>query len=80
MRRVLVSKKTAESVTQTDDFPLLQHPIPESVRPLSGILFALWKADLSVPIELYSDQVQHEYFGYLGNHLRRMSEGDDLSD
>ena len=80
VRRVLVSKKTAESATQTDDFPLLQHPIPESVRPLSGILFALWKADLSVPIELYSDQVQHEYFGYLGNHLQRMSEGDDLSD
>ena len=80
VRRFLLYQKTAESHAQTDDLPIAQNPLPENVEPLSRILFALWRADLDVPTELYPEEVQQEFFGFLGSHLRRLEQGEDSSD
>ena len=80
VRRFLISKKTAESQTQTEALPVIQHPIPEAAQPLARILFALWRADLSIPIELYEEDTQHEFFGYVGTYLQRLEEGSGSSD
>ena len=80
VRRVCARRKTAESYAQTQALPAVNHPLPDSVKPLPRILFALCRADESIPTELYSEEVQHEFFGLVGTYLRRISEGEDSSD
>ena len=80
VRRICCVKKTALSQVQTDDLPAVHHPLPSGVQPLSRILFSLWRANLDVPIELYSEKTQQEYFGYLGLYLYRQEQAEDFSD
>ena len=80
VRRMCCSRKAALSQAQTDDLPEVLHPLPSRVQPLPRILFSLWRANLDVPIELYPEEVQQEYFGLLGSYLRRQAQGEDSSD
>ena len=81
VRCVCAGRKTAESCAQTEVLPAVNHhPLPDSVKPLSRVLFALWRADVSIPTELSSEEVQHEFFGFVGAYLRSVNEGEDSSD
>ena len=75
-----LKKQTAESGTQTEVLPVVHHPLPEGVKPLSRVLYALWRADLSILIELYPEEVQYDFHSLVGAHLCRLNDGEDSSE
>ena len=75
-----LKKQAAESGTQTEVLPVVHHPLPEGVKPLSRVLYALWRADLSIPIELYPEEVQYDFHSLVGAHLCRLNDGEDSSE
>ena len=73
-----VQRKTASSQTTEEGYIPL--PLPEGVPNRAEILFSLWRAGFSVTAELYPEEVQSPFYGYVGDYLRTQSRDEEVSD
>ena len=55
-------------------------PLEAGMPHRARILYCMWRSGYLFSIEQYPPSVQEEYYGYVGDYLRRQSEGDQSSD
>ena len=63
--------ETVESQTQGTQW--VPFPLEPGVPNRAGILYSLWRAGYQVDADQYPEDVQYEYFQYIGSFLRRQA-------
>ena len=72
------TKRAAESQTEAE--LAIVHPIPEGVPNRANILYCLWRAGLSCDVQLYPEEVQDEFFGFVGSYQVGVYRDEDSSE